>query len=375
MMPGPIQFVQVHFFYPAYLNTFFAENPGLKNVSYAAMVGAMFQDGYSGTHLIGPDLEAFGYKSALIVANCEQTQRRWFLEREEQATALSAMERLARQLDSLNPDVVYFTDPVHFHDELIQTLRRKPRVILGWRAAHVPKGIRWESYDVMLSCLTRMRSLALEKGAAAAEPFAPGFPERVLTALGPVAKDVDITFVGHYVKGIHPERNSLLEVVASVAARLGATCHMHLSGELEAVPEVIRPFMKPPVFGMAMYRALARSRITFDARGRIWLRDAHAQKVEDIARNETANMRIFEATGCGSLLLTERRDNLARFFEPDTEVAVFRDAGELEEKLVRHLENRRESEEMAARAQRRCLGEHSMRQRARQLDAIIRAHL
>ena len=95
------------------------------------------------------------------------------------------------------------------------------------------------------------------------------------------------------------------------------------------MPNSIRQYMVPPVFGMEMYLALARSRITFDARGNIWLRGAHAKKLRDIAKNETANMRIFEATGCGSLLLTEQRDNLCDFFEPEREVVTFSNEGEL----------------------------------------------
>lgn len=376
-MARPLRFAQVHFFYPAYLDQFYARHPELASAGYREQIRALLADGFSGTHMLGPHLEGLGYDCELIIANCRQTQARWLVEHGLAGrTFASPMEQLALQLGTLGADVVYLTDPVHFHAGLIATLAPRPRLILGWRAAHVPQAVSWAGYDVLLSCLSGMRALALERGARAAEHFAPGFPDQVAATLPfPAQKDVDITFLGHFLTGVHPERNALLETVARVARATGATCRMHLSGDLEAVPEGLRPFLAPPLYGLDMYRALARSRICFDARGRIWLRDAHAKMVRDLAGNETANMRIFEATGCGSLLLTERRDNLAEFFTPGVEVAVYGDEQELAGQLEYYLAHPDEAERMGARARQRCLGEHAMSRRAGQLDALIRRHL
>ena len=51
------------------------------------------------------------------------------------------------------------------------------------------------------------------------------------------------------------------------------------------------------VWGLDMYRALARSKITIN-------------RHINVAENNANNMRLFEATGTGSLLITDRKDNL-----------------------------------------------------------------
>ena len=375
-MSRPTTFVQVHSFYPAYLEKFYASRPSLGDRPVREQIRAMVDDGYSGTHLLGRYLEPLGYECELIVGNCPQAQARWLAEHGMgDRTPASPMEMLALQLETLAPDVVYFTDSVLFHDGLVGSLARRPGLVIGWRAAHVPQAIRWTQYDVLLSCLSGIRAAALEQGARAAEPFAPGFPDHVAAAIPfPQAKDVDITFLGHYTTGIHPDRNRLLEVVAATASRLGATCRLHLSGDLHAVPAAVKAHQAPPLFGMDMYRAIARSRLCFDARGNIWLRDGHARMVRDLAGNETANMRLFEGAGCGSLVLTQQRDNLKEFFCPDAEMATYGNDRELEERIESLLARPDETSAMAARARQRCLRDHAMSCRARQFDEMLRRH-
>ena len=60
-----------------------------------------------------------------------------------------------------------------------------------------------------------------------------------------------------------------------------------------------------------MYQVLRRSRITLNS---------HI----DMAGNEAGNMRLFEATGAGTFLLTDFKDNLDTLFAPDCEVAAWR---------------------------------------------------
>lgn len=366
-------FLQVHSFYPEYIEQFLGRNPELAAASMDAITQAMLDDGFGATHLVGPYMEKHGYRNRLIIANCMQAQRQWLKSvGKNHGDFSSPLDILALQINTMRPEVVYFTDPVQVHDGFIDSLEHRPECIVGWRAAHVPDAIRWKRYDVMLSSLRGMHVVAREKGAHCADYYLPGFPDHVVPRLDAAAeKDVDITFVGHYVTSIHSRRNELLETVASVARKTGASCQLYLSGELDKVPKVLRPFVLPPVFGMDMYRSLSRSRVVFDARGDIWLRDARAGKLRDIARNETANMRIVEAVGCGSLLFTEERDNIRDFFEPGREIVTYSEERDLAEKLEYFIHHPREGEEIAARGRERCLKEHLVSHRAQQLGDIL----
>ena len=86
-------------------------------------------------------------------------------------------------------------------------------------------------------------------------------------------------------------------------------------------------------------------------------------------------MRLFEATGNGSFLLTEHYDNLQDYFQPGVEIDTFRDEKELIKKIYYYLDNPEKRKTIARRGQKRCLSEYSMGKRALELDRIIQKHL
>lgn len=84
----------------------------------------------------------------------------------------------------------------------------------------------------------------------------------------------------------------------------------------------------------------------------------HAQ----VVRHGT-NMRTFECAAYGIPQLVESRPGLEDFFEPDREVATFKDCDELKEKLSWLLNDTEYRLKMAATAKTRALSEHSYRHR------------
>jgi spore maturation protein CgeB len=86
-------------------------------------------------------------------------------------------------------------------------------------------------------------------------------------------------------------------------------------------------------------------------------------------------MRLYEATGCGALLLTDAKDNLGDLFEVGKEVVAYRSGAEAAE-LVRHyLANSKERIAIARAGQQRTLATHSYRQRMAELVEILGRHL
>ena len=72
-------------------------------------------------------------------------------------------------------------------------------------------------------------------------------------------------------------------------------------------------------------------------------------------------MRLYEATGVGSLLVTDAKQNLAELFEPESEVVTYRDADELVERVRHYLAQRGR----AARDRRGGPGAHAARAHVR----------
>ncbi len=85
-------------------------------------------------------------------------------------------------------------------------------------------------------------------------------------------------------------------------------------------------------------------------------------------------MRLFEATGVGTCLLTDWKENLNTLFEPDVEVASYRNSRECIEKVKFLLQNEKERLAIAEAGQRRTLQDHTIYKRAEQLDDIIKGY-
>ncbi|MBU0515701.1 MAG: glycosyltransferase [Proteobacteria bacterium] len=83
------------------------------------------------------------------------------------------------------------------------------------------------------------------------------------------------------------------------------------------------------------------------------------------------NPRTFEIAACGGFQLVDRRTLLTEFFEPDREIAVFRDLAELRAKLDHYLAHPEERRRLAEAGRQRVLAEHTYGHRMERMLATI----
>lgn len=117
-----------------------------------------------------------------------------------------------------------------------------------------------------------------------------------------------------------------------------------------------------PVFGVEMYKVLRQSRVTFTM---------HA----DVVENNVGSMRMFEATGVGSCLLTDRGKNLHDLFEEGREVVAYSSTEECIDKAKYLLENEKARRQIAIAGQKRILKDHTVAHRCREIDGILQRML
>jgi len=113
-----------------------------------------------------------------------------------------------------------------------------------------------------------------------------------------------------------------------------------------------------PLIGIDMYRLLSQSRITFN-------------KHADAAFGDVGNMRMFEATGVGTCLLTDTGDNMTDLFEENKEVVVYRTIDEAVDKLRYLQENPDIIKDISKAGQSRTLKDHTIMNRCEQIDNAI----
>ena len=124
----------------------------------------------------------------------------------------------------------------------------------------------------------------------------------------------------------------------------------------------IRRRHKGEVWGLNMYRALARSKITIN-------------RHINVAENNANNMRLFEATGVGSLLITDLKDNLSDLFDIGKEVLAYSSPEEAVELIRYYLDHPYEASTIARAGQIRTHSEHTYSHRMDELATILERHL
>jgi spore maturation protein CgeB len=370
-------------YYPAFLHAHYGSRAELAAQPYAEQLSSLMEQSFGTSDAYSHYLRELGHEAVEVVANCEPLQLAWArkhgvgerLLRRLSATSPGPPRRIARrmllrriaqaQLDDFDPDVVYLQDLWFFAGRDLEAIRRPRRFVAGQIASALPPERVVRRFQLLTSSVPslveRFRRLGIE-----AEYLRLAFDERVLGRLerpsaapgAAVSRRHDVTFVGGLDPAVHPVRTSLL---ARVATELDVAIWGY---GVEAVPEDAphRHWYRGEAWGLDMFRVLADSRITLNGH-------------EDVADGYAANMRLFEATGVGTLLLTDARSNLGDFFEPGREVVVYTDADDLIEKARFHLEHEDERRKIAAAGQARTLGEHTYRDRIAELASMLEARL
>jgi hypothetical protein len=188
------------------------------------------------------------------------------------------------------------------------------------------------------------------------EYFRIGFDPIVLEELGPVQRHRPCTFVGG-LSAAHAGRTRLLE---ELARSVDIEFFGYGVESLDACSP-IAPRHRGGAWGLDMYKILAESVITVNL---------HI----DVAENYANNMRLYEATGCGAMLLTDVKDNLAELFDPGVEVIAYRDAPEAIDQIRYYLDHGEEAAAVARAGQARTLRDHTYRQRMEELVRILNKH-
>src|SRR3989344_7172227 len=95
----------------------------------------------------------------------------------------------------------------------------------------------------------------------------------------------------------------------------------------------------------------------------------------DIAEDYANNMRLYEATGCGAMLITDKKKNLSDLFKIDKEIISYEDTDDLIEKIRYYLKKDKEREAIASAGQKRTLKDHNYSVRMKELVNILEKYI
>jgi hypothetical protein len=380
--------------YPRFLAWLYRRKPGLENASYAAQMAARNASLFGLADFYSTNFTALGHTAAEIHVNNPWLQAAWAREHgiavgTPDATAerralpgwieravmpfkpmlrplartvglspklnAQATEILLAQIEDFRPNLVFNQDVFRVDSKLarrIKDIGSRP-FLLGHVGIEPPRGQDWTVYDLMLTQLPRLVQFFRNSGAGA-ELSHLAFEPRIVDALPECpAEGIEVSFVGS-VSVDHQQRIALLE---SVARKFDLKIWGSHPQALPASSPLHRCF-QGEVWGAEMYQVLQRSRITLNS---------HI----DLAGREAGNMRLFEATGVGTFLLTDLKDNLHTLFEPDREVAVWRSIEECLKMIDLYLGDDDGRDRTARAGQARTFAQHTYRHRAAEILNLI----
>lgn len=257
------------------------------------------------------------------------------------------------QIEDFRPDVIFNQDLFFVDTPLVRHMKKKGRCIIAWCGVDPPSAMDYSAYTFGLSMLDwviehfRANSLPAEKCHL-------GFEHTLEGRLGPPPeRDIAVSFVGS-LSAIHGKRIALLEAIA-------AKCTLDfwapsISGLAPNSP--LRACYRGEAYGRSVYEIMRRSQISLNT---------HA----DSARGQASNMRLFETTGVGALLLTDNRGKLSDLFEPDKEAICYGSVDDAVAKIDYYLAHKSQREATAMAGQARTLREHTYRDRTAQLIKCI----
>jgi hypothetical protein len=378
-----VRVLVVDTYYGAFAEAHYAARPGLARGGYDEQLASLMAERFGTADAYSHHLRELGHEAQEAVANVEPLQRAWAREN-GQAGVRSRLARfaparygaalrraalrsvLAAQVEEYDPDVIYVQDMGYHSTQEIRALKHGGRrLVVGQIASPAPPEEHLRAFDLVVTSfphfVPRFRELGID-----AEYLPLAYDARLHDVLR--AEGIDptpdgdrphaVAFVGGLNPAVHEAGTALLEQVAA------ATDAEFWGYGADRLPREspIRERYRGEAWGLDMYRVLARSRIVIN-------------RHIDVAEGHANNMRLYEATGSGALLLTDPGHNLSDLFEPGKEVIVYEDADDLVDKVRHHLEHDGERRRVAAAGQARTLRDHTYALRMGELADLLERRL
>ncbi|KKU92385.1 MAG: hypothetical protein A3J46_01845 [Candidatus Yanofskybacteria bacterium RIFCSPHIGHO2_02_FULL_41_11] len=322
----------------------FAQNhPETRSLTYTAELKLLLGQLYGTADFYAKNLRLLGHPAQDIIVNYEALQKKWGREN----NIYFWQNILERQILDYKPDILYCQNLFSPGNAFLHKIKKNVKAFIVGQVAS-PMEFNHNlltSYDLILTSfphfVDRFKNLGIKS-----EYFRIAFEETVLQSLKKGKKEYGAIFVGGFSKHHHGQW-----VMDTATDIWGYGLQIKTS-----------PKYHGEAWGIDMYNLLYNSRISLN-------------RHIDVAENYANNMRLFESTGVGAMLITDYKDNLPELFKIGTEIETYRTKKELVEKVNYYLAHNKERAQIAKSGQKRTLKEHTYIKRMTELLKILSKYL
>jgi len=381
--------------YPGFLRELYVARPGLHKASYAEQMAVRNESLFGVADFYSRNFIAHGHQAVEIHLNNPWLQYAWAREHgvdvappappqgviPAKALLAGAKRRFSRladralskfghslparavgadwedlvlraQIANFPPDVILNQEMAAMRSPVLKMLKASNRLIIGQIASSLPENEVFDVYDLVISSLPNQVAWFRGQGVKA-ELNRLAFDPVVLERLGPQpVRDIPLSFVG----SLSPDHKSRIAFLEHVARR---TPLKVWGNGIERLPQSspLHACYQGEAWGRAMYEVMRRSRVTLNF---------HI----DLADGWANNMRLYEATGVGALLLTDWKKNLHEMFVPGEHVAAYRDADDCVAQVAVLLADDALRERIAAAGQQQAIQHQNYYRRVGEIIAL-----
>jgi spore maturation protein CgeB len=371
----------------------------ISGMGYRQLLSDLIGGGYALTDAYERNLKKIhGVKADIVIANDTILQSIWATENSVSAEGSAIV---FEQVKSYKPSVIMIEDLYWATSDFIKALRQLPfvKVVFGHHCSPSNDTIlkNMKMLDFVVSCSPLLMEEYKRNGISNSFLIYHAFDHSILSKLPSSngKKSKKVIFTGSFLPGVelHNYRKTLVEYLVDKKTNIDIYSERvlysrrervawpifvllkHISGvksaksilrkigldsdfDQQAFWKKIAPFLRKPVYGLEMYDQVQQSSICLNIHG-------------GIAGKYAANMRLFEATGVGTCLLTDEKLNMNDLFIPDVECVTYQNKEDAKAKITWLLNNPVKMAEIAKAGQERCLRDHSYQARVVQLNDII----
>ena len=354
----PLKIYKAFQAYGTYLDQFYSKNPILKAESFNEQIDALKNDFFPwilswSKFNTDSNVEIFE-----TINDAYHLQKSW-LNESKYDNVNWRIQIVIEQIRVYQPDVCVIYPPELFTKEVLEEIRSVVNhdvLIGGYDGMNRLDISKYEGYDFVLTCSKYICEFYRQNGKNTyALEF--GFDPSVNVALINSEKKYPVSFNGSIFPNVHSNRFELLSylsanvpIVISSDFEKDIRYSLFSKRALKAAIHSNKKYFQSYLlkkhnigakYGLDMYQFLHDSKITLNAHG------------EHI--HFAANVRLYEATGVGTCLLTDWKENVAEIFEPNKEVVTYASKEEARDKIKFLLRHESLREEIAIAGQKKTL--------------------
>lgn len=339
-----------------FLDTYYPEvlKDASNNSDYSLRIKYLLNKKFGTSDFYSKAFDSYGWESYDLIANDRVSQQLYMKKRNYVYT--DNVDTAIRQILDIQPQVLYCQDLNFFSRQKLEYLRNMGvKLIVSQHSCPWAGDEKIKSYDVVFTSfphyLTKIEALGVK---SVFLPIAFG-GKTIQDALGFDSSHfryIDISFVGginsnglngNFGGSGHWENGTAIIKQVALNFEQFQWWGYIIGNELNS--DLARAY-RGHAWGLDMYKIYTRSKIVINRHG-------------EVAEGYSNNMRMFEATGCGALLITENSKNIQNYFEPGKECIVYDNATDLIEKIRYYLQHDHERNGIAKAGYERTMKEHT----------------